>query len=175
MRAVQHIDELQTLDGTDFVNATYITLLGRAPDPDGLRNYMAHLQAGKDKASIIAAIARSDEARASRITVPGLAELLSEQEARVPWFASFTRRDRRVANQLNRLERGLGRIARQISALEETLRALENRPDTSGSPITVTPGSDSSLSPVAGLSGLERQLFHDLSLAVEQANRGTKK
>ena len=70
------LHELMTLNDVDFVRAAYRLLLGREPDPDGERNYLGLLRAGKDKAFVLGGIAGSDEGRAFGANVPGLSSVL---------------------------------------------------------------------------------------------------
>ncbi len=41
-----HVRRLLSLDGEDFIYGTYVTILNRLPDPDGMVNYLAELQSG---------------------------------------------------------------------------------------------------------------------------------
>jgi len=47
--------------GADFIEACFLAILGRRPDPEGLHYYLGRLDAGYSKRSILAQIARSQE------------------------------------------------------------------------------------------------------------------
>ncbi|TXF10930.1 DUF4214 domain-containing protein [Pelomicrobium methylotrophicum] len=61
MNDIQTLDDLLQRHGSDFIHAAYFAILGRAPDPEGLRYYLSRLSAGYGKRSIVAQIARSPE------------------------------------------------------------------------------------------------------------------
>ncbi|GAA0574231.1 DUF4214 domain-containing protein [Caenispirillum bisanense] len=61
MSDIQILDDLLQRHGSDFIHAAYFAILGRAPDPEGLRYYLGRLSAGYGKRSIVAQIARSPE------------------------------------------------------------------------------------------------------------------
>jgi glycosyltransferase involved in cell wall biosynthesis len=58
------VDSILCEDGVRFVEKAYNVILGRNPDPVGLRHYMASLFAGTSKLRILADIGASEEARA---------------------------------------------------------------------------------------------------------------
>jgi glycosyltransferase involved in cell wall biosynthesis len=55
--------DLLALKDESFVRAAYECILGRGPDPEGLRHYLEHLRVSGSKADIIYSLARSSEAR----------------------------------------------------------------------------------------------------------------
>jgi hypothetical protein len=59
-----NFDALLRLVGEDFIRAAYNAILGRDPDPEGLRHYLSALRDGCRRTRILYALARSDEARA---------------------------------------------------------------------------------------------------------------
>lgn len=56
------LDELLRLDGLEFVNLAYRTVLRRDPDIEGLSSYLAQLRSGANKAQLLRALASSQEA-----------------------------------------------------------------------------------------------------------------
>lgn len=60
---VKDVNELLDLHGAPFVSAAYNELLGRAPDPEGMRHYLARLAGGEGKPAILFQITQSEEAR----------------------------------------------------------------------------------------------------------------
>jgi FkbM family methyltransferase len=58
--------ELLALDGEAFVRAAYATVLSRASDAEGLKHYLAELNAGVSKTAILARLRNSGEGRRQR-------------------------------------------------------------------------------------------------------------
>lgn len=69
--------QLLALHDQEFVQSAYLTLLGRAADPDGLRTYVQQVRAGERKIAIIAQLHRSAEGRAFAAELPGLSGAIS--------------------------------------------------------------------------------------------------
>lgn len=61
------IAPLLELDGEEFVRETYVRLLGRLPEPEGLRYWTSVLAAGTGKQECLEALAASDEARSRNV------------------------------------------------------------------------------------------------------------
>lgn len=70
--SVTCLDELLALYGEQFIYASYFNVLGRAPDADGLRYYMARLRSGIGKMEILYQLYRSDEVKPKAIKVRDL-------------------------------------------------------------------------------------------------------
>jgi FkbM family methyltransferase len=66
-----HVRELLALDREGFVSAAYATFLNRAPDCDGLRNYLAELSAGASKLAVLSRIRNSPEGRRHGVSLAG--------------------------------------------------------------------------------------------------------
>ncbi|MEO0035422.1 MAG: hypothetical protein RLZZ501_1445, partial [Pseudomonadota bacterium] len=64
--------ELLALEGEAFIEAAFRLLLGRAPDPDGRRHYLAMLNRGVSRGYIAAEIRMSAEGRARGVDLSGL-------------------------------------------------------------------------------------------------------
>ena len=58
------LDELLSYHDQDFVFCAYITLLGREPDPEGLRYYLARVRQGVGKIEILSQLRLSPEGKA---------------------------------------------------------------------------------------------------------------
>src|SRR5882672_3778559 len=120
MNAIQHVDELLELSDIRFVELVYETLLGREPDPEGMRHYLGRLRAGSDKATVIGEIASSPEAKACGACLLGMNELMAETKWAGGWLRSFRGRAR-AERQLNRIENELGRVTQQLTDLDFAL------------------------------------------------------
>lgn len=72
-----NIDELISLSGVDFINATYRTFLLREPDENGFQYYQTRMQTGISKTEIIYQIVRSKEGQSKQVEIPGLSALLA--------------------------------------------------------------------------------------------------
>ncbi|MDI1296859.1 MAG: DUF4214 domain-containing protein [bacterium] len=70
--AATSVDALMKADGETFVRWAYITLLGRMADPVGIAFYLAKMEAGKSKISILKQLSLSSEGRAYGAQLPGL-------------------------------------------------------------------------------------------------------
>ena len=58
------VEDLLSLEGSDFITSCYLWLLYREPDLSGLAYYSSRIAAGDSRLAIAAHIASSDEARA---------------------------------------------------------------------------------------------------------------
>jgi hypothetical protein len=67
---------LLALDGEEFVYAAYATILKRAPDANGLANYLLELGSGVSKISIASRLRNSDEARRQTFPLTGYRKAL---------------------------------------------------------------------------------------------------
>lgn len=76
--AASSLDELLAYYDTDFVNCAYMTLLGRMPDPDGMRYYLGRLRTGRAKIAIIDQLVSSVEARNYNANVADLKQVLGQ-------------------------------------------------------------------------------------------------
>ncbi|RQT60530.1 DUF4214 domain-containing protein [Burkholderia cepacia] len=72
-------------EGERFIRACYYVLLGRAPDASGYAYYNELLKQGRRKTRVIYQIARSEESRRIKPSIPGLKNLLfRERLLKVP-------------------------------------------------------------------------------------------
>jgi FkbM family methyltransferase len=55
------LEELMAFQGLEFIRAAYLTMLGREPDPAGMKNCIAQLRKGAAKAEILSQMQKSDE------------------------------------------------------------------------------------------------------------------
>jgi hypothetical protein len=70
--------QILTLDGPEFLGQAYLLMLGRPIDPDGFRNYVAQMSAGKSKLSILAELRASQEGLAHGANTPDPLMLLAQ-------------------------------------------------------------------------------------------------
>lgn len=124
------INELLTINGSEFIDVAYRTLLKRSPDRAGRDHFLERLRAGHGKEAVILAIVDSPEARALPDTLPGLAELRA-REANRRGSRGARGEILRLERTMNRLEFSLGemhaRSARQSDRILERLDLLESR------------------------------------------------
>ena len=84
------LDQLLVLNDVDFVRAAYRALLKREADPTGERNYVELLRSGHDKVRLLGDMARSEEARRSGASIPGLnGALMRRKLGRLPVVGPF--------------------------------------------------------------------------------------
>lgn len=132
------LEALLELPDTLFVIAAYQAVLGRAPDPGGLQNYVSKVRAGNDKVHILAELVQSPEGRIRELS--GLSEAIVEFRKRSPSFwgrlyrrlagtaSGSTERNLRVIdNRLRLAEQALAKQAEQLADLRAlALRLLAN-------------------------------------------------
>lgn len=87
-RAPQSVDDLLTLDGTEFVRAAYRCVLGREADPAGLRDYATRLAAGAPKLQLVADLRCDPEGSAFGSPMAGLDELVRQVQAKAATSAA---------------------------------------------------------------------------------------
>ena len=72
------VSDLLALDGTRFVQQAYLAVLGRDPDPDGLRHYCELLGKGSEKVEVLSHLRYSEEGVRRRLVVAGLEQALKD-------------------------------------------------------------------------------------------------
>jgi glycosyltransferase involved in cell wall biosynthesis len=86
------LDDLLHLNGIQFVEGAYRTLLLRQPDESGMRFYLTRLLSGTPKIQILSEIFSSEEARDLAVTLPGLvAAIRWYRLSRIPIFGAVIR------------------------------------------------------------------------------------
>ncbi len=130
MPPIQHVDQLLDLHGSVFLAAAYQSLLGRSPDVDGERFYLGRLRAGHGKASVIAQLSRSSEAKTYEVglRLAGLDHLITEQKKANHWLWRMFFGTSRIVRRFNQLEYQLGLVANSLEKLE--LQIAAPRPAT---------------------------------------------
>ena len=76
-----NFDALMQHQGRKFIEVTYLTLLRRQPDEEGLNFYLGRLRDGVGKLQILHEICSSIERRDAGVELPGLREALSKAAA----------------------------------------------------------------------------------------------
>ncbi|MBX9849725.1 MAG: DUF4214 domain-containing protein, partial [Rhodocyclaceae bacterium] len=76
------LSALLSMNGKDFVEHAYATLLGRAADEDGLQTYLGELERGTSKKSVLRTLAESAEGRTHAAPLDGLTEFLNHTQAK---------------------------------------------------------------------------------------------
>jgi hypothetical protein len=124
---VPAIGALLTLPDELFVTGAYQALLGRSPDSEGLKNYVAQVREGHDKADILAAIASSPEGRAKSQDRPALSAEIARHRVRPPFWARLYHR--LAGTALERMERRMRVIDNQLRLAEHRLADQEGQID----------------------------------------------
>jgi hypothetical protein len=135
------LEQLIELYDEAFVTKAYEVILGRAPDPGGLSNYLAQVRSGVHKAQIIAELAQSSEGRLKGIELPGLHAIIAKNRKGIPYFINRLvrrlantsveqngRQLRIIDNRLYLIERSLIQQTKQIDNLLTLVRQTEIRP-----------------------------------------------
>ena len=126
VNTIEHIDQLFELQGSEFISATYRTLLSRDPDQIGALYYLGRLRAGFSKRSVVAQIAESSEAILRKAKVAGLDKLIREEKLAKHWMWGLFKRSKSKEIQLNQLELVLGSLEKGLVA---RIGSLENKLD----------------------------------------------
>jgi hypothetical protein len=130
------VGELLALYDEPFIQSTYWTLLGRAPDSNGLSHFLGCLRQGTSKIEILIKIALSDEGRAfQRPEIVGLSAAIHRfRLSRFPLLGPFLRsvglgwKDVGIEQRLRSIENQLYRIAQLQEAVQSSLALAQNDP-----------------------------------------------
>ena len=109
--SIQSLEEILKLYDEAFVRAAYMAILGRAPDPSGLENYLSQVRAGASKAQILGELARSPEGIAAMRGPHGVQHLRKKYDKHPPIW-------RRIIGRV---------IGRRKESIDRQLRILDNR------------------------------------------------
>ncbi len=124
-----------------FIHTAYQSILGRAPDPEGERYYLARLRAGTHKLDILRQLRRSPEGRAFIPGVAGLDRAIKRhRRANLPligWIIRWLtgaegngathRQLRIVLNEMGRVQSDQMMMARAIQQVAERTETLAER------------------------------------------------
>lgn len=130
MEDIETVDQLLMLNGADFVEQAYRSLLKRSADRSGRAHFLARLRAGDGKEAIVRAIAMSPEARAMRSGLAGVEDLLARQvkKGRLP---NISRRLDHLERLINRFECSLGESQDRMSERIDQIEAMQVLPPRS--------------------------------------------
>jgi len=109
---------LFALDGAEFVECAYLTILDRAPEEKGISHYVEQLRNGKSKIDVIRALYGSEEARRNQKKITWLRWGLFK--ARISAFSVLRLADAAFCRSSERQSQLLARIA----GLEQRINAM---------------------------------------------------
>lgn len=90
--AAATLDELLSHHDERFIQCAYHTLLGRAPDPEGMRYYLARVRAGISKIEILAQLRSGAEGKSRPINIVGLDDAIKRHKwLRMPLLGALLR------------------------------------------------------------------------------------
>lgn len=134
-RPITSVEQLLELHDHSFISAAYRSILGRAPDAEGERHYLARLRSGVHKLEILGQIRRSTEGRAFVPAVAGLDHAIRRNLwARRPFFGLIVRlitgADGNSASEryLRVVANELGRLNESNAALVSVVREIADTP-----------------------------------------------
>jgi hypothetical protein len=167
------VDELLALYDEPFICCTYWTLLGRAPDPNGLSHFLACLRRGTSKIEILSKIALSDEGRAfQRPEIVGLSAAIHRfRLSRLPLVGPFLRyvglgwKDVGIEQRLRSIENQLYRIAQLQEAVQLSLALAQNDPPAA------CPEAPRELEYIKELSPHSKRIYRQLHSALSQKTK----
>lgn len=110
------LDELLSYNDEKFVRIAYQTLLGRTPDPQGLRYYLTRVRLGISKVEILTQLRNSVEGKSRQIKVGGLDKAIKAHMRRKNlflwpflYFARVKEADEAFQQNFRRIENALYR------------------------------------------------------------------
>ena len=107
------IEELLSYHDEEFVYCAYHTLLGRAPDPEGLRYYLARVRCGISKVEILAQLRLSVEGKSQKVTTKGLDEAIKRHKLfKTPLLGTLLRQTS---------------VKQPEASIQQSIRAIENK------------------------------------------------
>ncbi|BBP00761.1 glycosyltransferase [Sulfuriferula nivalis] len=135
-RIAQSIVELLSYYDEEFVHYAYQTLLGRAPDAEGLRYYLARVRSGVSKVEILTQLRLGTEGKSRQLKITGLDKAIRRhKQLKTPLLGSLLRVSgvselgnadqslRAVENKLYALNiqirQGLSEVSRSLNRLQQ--------------------------------------------------------
>lgn len=119
------VSQLLVVNGAEFIELVYRTILRRSPDKAGFEHYIERLRQGDSKETIIVDVARSVEARALPMNLEGITQLYKRNGL----GSSLLGRNRRLERSINRVEFSFGvanaRTEVRINKILDRLEAIE--------------------------------------------------
>lgn len=165
--------DLLTLHDVEFVEAAFMRLLGRRPDPVGLQTYLTRVRGGDNKGHILCSIRLSREGRTRAAYVSGMASALRAYRLRkIPFIGALLNRSvglsegGQMLRSMRRIELQLAHIAAKgngkVSVEPVVVHAM---------PVSVEVQDESLASHAATVVAYNETHGHtDQSLASEMAN-----
>lgn len=128
--AAASLDELLAHHDADFIHCAYLTLIGRVPDPEGMRYYLTRIRAGRSKIAIIHQLTLSVEAKNHNASVVGLKQALKQYKwEKMPILGVFIRSlssEDTIFQKINQIENSIYVLEKKMNsrfdALEESLQ-----------------------------------------------------
>ena len=121
-KTILKINDLLTLNDHIFIHYAYQSLLGRPPDTEGLRYYLARFRAGFSKISIIMQIVSSEEGQESSYDLSGLSDSIKHyKRAQYPLIGWFFRHLHSIEGNRS-AERKLRSIENKFFLIEESTK-----------------------------------------------------
>ena len=74
------LDELLSYHDENFIHVAYHTLLGRAPDSEGLHYYLVRVRAGISRVEILSQIRLSKEGKSKQLCIMGLDKAIKQHQ-----------------------------------------------------------------------------------------------
>jgi len=130
--AATSLDELLAYYDTDFVHCAYLTLIGRVPDPEGMRYYLTRIRAGRSKIAIIHQLTLSIEAKNHNANVIGLKRVLRQYKwKKIPilgvFIGSISDEDS-ILQKMNQMENSMHLLGREMNtrfdAIEQQISVM---------------------------------------------------
>jgi len=180
------LDELLAHHDQKFVECAYQTLLGRAPDPEGLGYYLGRIRSGFSKARIISQLTKSREGKLHNSDLVGLADLVRLNKlASNPYFGwccralygieserPLERKLRALENQVYIGTEALGRRFNQINLAISGVSQLLIKQQAQGSSVANVPNLSSISTPaLERISPRATKIFVEMKSKISQNSK----
>lgn len=161
---IQHITELFSLDGKEFVTEAYRNLLNREPDAHGMAYYLGRLAQGLGKDTVISQLAKSSECKPHE-QVKGLKQLIKDRRRSQHWFWRRFIIPSRVENILQSSLFVFERIAERESVLTEQVVQVQRELSTLHDSLAL---QDDHQQAKNGLEKKNEEIFHIIAAQQEE-------
>ena len=126
--AATSLDELLAYHDADFIHCAYITLLGRVPDPEGIRYYLGRIRAGRAKIAVIDQLVSSAEGKRYSVQMTGLEQALTRYRwGKMPIIGVLFQKDT-IVQEIRQIESSMYRLNqdmnRRFDAVEQQIKQI---------------------------------------------------
>lgn len=128
---ISNVNELLALDDEQFVENAFLHILGRKPDPNGLRFYVNRIRSGGGKKNVIVDMASSQEGLDFNSDFPGLTQLVKKHRfLKLISFGFFGRNNENRKIKLEHIQERLGYLDSELEYIRKNSNSNLKAGDT---------------------------------------------